>query len=80
MYSDPMWATANRQTHLYETKYFHCKCPRCTDPSELGTEFSSLKCPTCTIDRHGYLTPIDPLGTVLNKLSVIIIIDQMIFN
>ena len=69
MYSDPMWATANRQNHLYETKYFHCKCPRCTDPSELGTEFSSLKCPTCTIDRHGYLTPIDPLGMVLDKLS-----------
>ena len=25
MYSDPMWGTANRQTHLYETKYFHCR-------------------------------------------------------
>jgi len=27
MYSDPMWGTANRQTHLYETKYFHCRYP-----------------------------------------------------
>ena len=58
MYSDPMWATANRQNHLYETKYFRCKCPRCTDPTELGTEFSSIKCQTCPVDRHGYLAAI----------------------
>ena len=58
MYSDPMWATANRQNHLYETKYFRCKCPRCTDPTELGTEFSFIKCQTCPVDRHGYLAAI----------------------
>ena len=58
MYSDPMWGTGNRHQHLYETKYFHCKCSRCLDPTEMGTEFSSLKCPSCTIDRNGYLAPI----------------------
>lgn len=61
MYSDPMWGTANRQQHLYETKFFRCRCARCLDPSELHTEFSSLKCPSCSIDRHGYLIPQDPL-------------------
>lgn len=33
------------------------------DPTELGTEFSSLRCPSCSIDRAGYLTPIDPLDS-----------------
>ena len=53
MYSDPMWGTANRQAHLMETKYFACTCPRCMDPTELGTDFSSLRCPSCS----GYLSP-----------------------
>ena len=26
-----------------ETKYFVCACPRCVDPTELGTLFSSIK-------------------------------------
>ena len=57
MYSDPMWGTANRQQHLRETKYFTCTCPRCSDPTELATEFSSLRCPSsCT----GYLTAVSP--------------------
>ena len=56
-----MWGTANRQQHLFETKFFRCRCPRCLDPTELNTDFSSLRCPSCTIDRPGYLTPTDPL-------------------
>ena len=57
MYSDPMWGTANRQQHLRETKYFTCTCPRCADPTEMGTEFSSLRCPdSCT----GYLSAVTP--------------------
>ena len=31
---------------------------RCSDPSELGTHFSSLKCPKCA--SGGYLVPDDP--------------------
>lgn len=61
MYSDPMWGTANRQQHLYETKFFRCRCPRCLDPTELNTEFSSLRCPSCSMEGNGYLIPIDPL-------------------
>jgi len=53
-YSDPMWGTANRQLHLAETKYFVCSCTRCADPTELGTMFSSIRCPQCT-NENGYL-------------------------
>lgn len=30
-----------------EGKYFHCKCKRCLDPTELGTNLSSIKCNDC---------------------------------
>lgn len=33
-----------RRQQLKETKYFDCTCARCSDPIELGTHFSSLKC------------------------------------
>ena len=42
-----------------ETKYFICSCPRCCDPTELGTMFSSIRCPQCTADT-GYLVPLSP--------------------
>ena len=47
-YTDPMWGTASRQMHISSSKYFICRCSRCQDPSELGTHFSSIKCPNCT--------------------------------
>lgn len=34
--------------------HFICDCPRCQDPTELGTYFSSLKCNKCP---KGYLSP-----------------------
>lgn len=43
-YSDPLWSTINRNEHLILTKYFHCKCKRCTDPTELGTYYSAVHC------------------------------------
>jgi hypothetical protein len=50
-YSDPMWGTTARQLHLGETKYFTCHCERCSDPTELGTMFSSIRCPQCTVEQ-----------------------------
>lgn len=44
MYTDPLWGTAQRLAHLADTKFFVCKCPRCSDPTELGTYFSAVKC------------------------------------
>jgi len=59
-YSDPVWGTVNRQLHLGETKYFLCSCPRCADPTELGTMFSSIRCPQCTAEQDGYLVSTNP--------------------
>ncbi|XP_049950520.1 SET domain-containing protein SmydA-8 [Schistocerca serialis cubense] len=44
-YSDSLWGTASRRQHLRETKFFWCRCARCTDPTEMGTFFSALRCP-----------------------------------
>lgn len=43
----PLQGTAARREHLWVGKYFRCQCPRCLDPTELGTHFSSLLCPAC---------------------------------
>lgn len=43
-YSNVLWGTQLRRQQLRETKYFDCHCKRCADPSELGTNFSSLRC------------------------------------
>lgn len=63
-YSHVLWGTQLRQQHLKETKYFTCKCERCKDPSELGTNFSSLRC--LGTDElgpcNGLQMPIDPLA------------------
>lgn len=44
MYSHALWGTQARRQHLKETKHFSCKCQRCSDPSELGTYLSAMKC------------------------------------
>ncbi|CAH1639287.1 unnamed protein product [Spodoptera littoralis] len=44
MYSHALWGTQARRQHLKDSKYFACKCPRCSDPTELGTYLSAMKC------------------------------------
>lgn len=44
MYSHALWGTSARRQHLKDAKYFACKCPRCSDPTELGTYLSALRC------------------------------------
>lgn len=57
MYTHSMWGTAARRDHLYSVKRFWCTCPRCKDPTEFGTHFS-------TLIRNGKLmvqkNPLDP--------------------
>ena len=36
-----------RRRALAEGWYFDCSCPRCADPTELGTHVSSLACDHC---------------------------------
>jgi len=46
-YAEPMNTVLARQTILQMGKFFHCGCKRCSDPTELGTYSSALKCPKC---------------------------------
>ncbi|XP_068618077.1 SET domain-containing protein SmydA-8 [Battus philenor] len=62
MYSHALWGTQARRQHLKDTKYFSCKCPRCSDPSELGTFVSTMKCfGDGTNPCNGIHLPEDPL-------------------
>ncbi|XP_066258410.1 SET domain-containing protein SmydA-8-like [Euwallacea similis] len=55
-YSDVLLGNKERQEHLLEGKYFECDCDRCNDPTELGTELSSLVCHKC---RKGFLRRVE---------------------
>jgi hypothetical protein len=43
-YTDPLWGTESRRHHLADSWYFECSCPRCSDSTEFGTMYSSIKC------------------------------------
>lgn len=63
MYTHALWGTQARREHLRETKYFSCKCQRCSDPTELGTYLSALKCMGMNPDEPcgGIQLPLNPL-------------------
>lgn len=44
MYTNALWGTRERRAHLLSTKYFECHCNRCSDATELGTNFSTIIC------------------------------------
>jgi len=58
-YTYSLWPTLVRREFLRESKYFECTCPRCADPTELGTHMSSLKCQRCD---NGVIIATNPLG------------------
>lgn len=39
-----LWGTQMRHEHLLASRYVVCACARCTDPTELGTYVSALRC------------------------------------
>ena len=43
-----------RRTDIQKYWFFDCACPRCSDPSELGTFMSAIRCNAC---GTGYLLP-----------------------
>jgi len=59
MYTHALWSTRARREHLLATKYFTCRCKRCSDPTELDTHLGTLKCPC----GNGFMLPNDPLNT-----------------
>lgn len=67
-YTHVLWSTDLREDHLRETKYFTCICERCSDPTELGTNFSTLRCiGTDEIPCNGFQLPTNP--TSINGLN-----------
>lgn len=57
-YTHSLLPTMLRREYLLEGKYFTCACSRCSDPTELGTHMSSLKCTKCD---NGIILPLDSL-------------------
>jgi hypothetical protein len=72
-YFGPWEGQPSRQLKIQENWKFLCNCPRCKDPSDLGTYFSAIKCLDCSdqllgnqnegcneaSNQCGYLLPID---------------------
>ena len=67
-YTYSLSGTQERQFHLLEGKFFQCKCQRCLDPTELGTNFSTLKCQKC---QTGNVTSSDPLSKFSKYLKFV---------
>ncbi|KRT82251.1 SET domain-containing protein, partial [Oryctes borbonicus] len=59
-YTYSLWPTMIRREYLREGKYFECNCPRCSDPTELGTHMSTLKC-TKNLCDNGVIYSTNPL-------------------
>lgn len=55
-----MYGTLRRLIPLEIGGLFICQCKRCIDPTELDTNFSSIKCPQCTF---GYLLAENPINS-----------------
>ncbi|KAK8397381.1 hypothetical protein O3P69_004837 [Scylla paramamosain] len=47
LYTDILWGTRARRDHLRHTRHVNCSCRRCSDPTELDTNFSALVCRRC---------------------------------
>ncbi|CAH1400343.1 unnamed protein product [Nezara viridula] len=54
-YTDALWGSPSRMIHLQQTKYFQCRCKRCSDVTEFGTYFSAISCTDS--DCKGKLLP-----------------------
>ena len=62
-YMTPMLGTATRRSKIRKNWFFDCSCPRCSDPTELGTFASALLCPVCVKGGcEGILLPKEPLN------------------
>ncbi|TRY75019.1 hypothetical protein TCAL_07034 [Tigriopus californicus] len=50
-YISPLQSTMRRQAKLRDKWFFECSCSRCQDPSENGTNLSSLKCKASVLNE-----------------------------
>ncbi|XP_017077826.1 uncharacterized protein LOC108112478 isoform X2 [Drosophila eugracilis] len=61
-YTNVLLGTEERRQILKEGKCFDCTCPRCQDPTELGTHMSSFICSHCSCPE-GYIIRQPDTGT-----------------
>lgn len=54
-YTSLLTSLPRRQDKLSSLWFFTCSCARCLDPTELGSNISSVACPACP--KGGYLLP-----------------------
>jgi len=47
-YTTPQLGSYQRVADLKKTWHFTCTCPRCVDPSELGSMMSAVRCSSCS--------------------------------
>ncbi|XP_053659241.1 SET domain-containing protein SmydA-8 [Anopheles marshallii] len=84
-YAHILQGTLKRRHHLKEEKFFDCNCRRCSDPTELGTYCSALRCTKC---QRGLILPVNPLEqksewrcqqcpTAMSCDSVILLIEKL---
>lgn len=57
-YAYTLQGTLKRRSFMHEGKLFWCRCARCADPRELGSDCSALVCPAC---REGTVRAMEPL-------------------
>jgi len=57
MYTHALWGTIARRDHLAMTKNFWCSCSRCCDPTEFGSNISTI------FDSGKPMLPEDPLDS-----------------
>jgi len=56
-YSHPIYGVPKRKQLISSKWFFTCRCPRCCDVTEFGTNVSALKCSHC---REGLILPNTP--------------------
>ncbi|KAG8212669.1 hypothetical protein J437_LFUL019513, partial [Ladona fulva] len=59
-YTYTLSTTWERRECLRQGKFFDCLCKRCIDPTELGTDFSTILCKKCPV---GKVLPKDPIDS-----------------
>jgi hypothetical protein len=65
-YTHTLNPTLLRRDYLKQCKFFDCICSRCSDPTELGTNMSSLKCNKCD---PGLIMSSNPLGEYMQPAT-----------
>ena len=58
-YTEPLDTILTRKSLLQVGKFFTCQCPRCSDPTELGTFSSALLCSQCGGGKDNVLLSTD---------------------